>query len=304
MLCPGCRRLISSDEPSCPYCGLANPGSPIRNESFPLSFRDGDSLIQFIIYMNAAIFILALVLKPSEMGMSLNPFTLLSPSSTSLMLLGATGTIPIDFYHRWWTILTASSLHGGILHIAFNMMALHQLGPFVTHEYGTARFLIIYVVSGIVGFVLSYFVGIPFTLGASASVCGLIGAILYYGKSRGGSFGMAIYRQAMGWIIGLILFGLLLPGHQQLGAWRRGRGRDRHRVSPGLRGSPGGDHAAPDHRRGLRPCHGGGDPLHRDPGPVHPFLLMAGTDVPSVGGPLKRNAPGIRPRATSAFTDT
>lgn len=221
MLCPGCRKLISSDEPTCPYCGLAKPGSPIRKSLSRFSLRDGDSLIQFIIYVNAAIFIMALVIKPSEMGITLNPFTLLSPSSTSLMLLGATGTIPIDFYNRWWTILTASSLHGGILHIAFNMMALHQLGPFVTHEYGTARFLIIYVASGIAGFVLSYFVGIPFTLGASASVCGLIGAILYYGKSRGGSFGMAIYRQAMGWIIGLVLFGLLLPG---INNWAHGGG--------------------------------------------------------------------------------
>jgi rhomboid protease GluP len=221
MLCPGCRRLISSDEPKCPFCGLGNPGSPIRKSLSRFSLRDGDSLIQFIIYANAAIFTLALVFKPSEMGMSLNPFNLLSPSSTSLLLLGATGTIPIDFYHRWWTILTASSLHGGILHIAFNMMALHQLGPFVTHEYGTARFITIYVASGIAGFGLSYVVGIPFTLGASASVCGLIGAILYYGKSRGGSFGMAIYRQAMGWIIGLILFGLMLPG---INNWAHGGG--------------------------------------------------------------------------------
>jgi len=221
MLCPGCRRLISSDEPSCPFCGLVNPGSPIRQGLARLSLRDSDSIIQFIIYANAAIFILALVLNPSEMGMSLNPFTLLSPSSTSLLLLGATGTIPIDRFHSWWTILTASWLHGGILHIAFNMMALHQLGPFVAREYGTARFLVIYLVSGIAGFVLSYFVGIPFTLGASASVCGLIGAILYYGKSRGGYFGMAIYRQAMGWIVGLILFGLMLPG---INNWAHGGG--------------------------------------------------------------------------------
>jgi rhomboid protease GluP len=221
MLCPGCRKLISSDEPSCPYCGLEKPGSPIRKTLSRFSLRDGDSLIQWIIYVNAAIFVLALLIKPSEMGISLNPFTLLSPSSTSLMLLGATGTIPIDFYHRWWTLLTASYLHGGILHIAFNMMALHQLGPFVTHEYGTARFLAIYVISGVAGFVLSYFVGIPFTLGASASVCGLIGAILYYGKSRGGYFGMAIYRQALGWIVGLILFGLLLPG---INNWAHGGG--------------------------------------------------------------------------------
>lgn len=222
MLCPGCRRLISSDELSCPFCGLANPGSPIRQGLSRFSLRDSDSVIQFIIYANAAIFILALVLNPSEMGMSLNPFTLLSPSSTSLLLLGATGTIPIDRFHSWWTILTASWLHGGILHIAFNMMALHQLGPFVAQEYGTARFLAIYLVSGIAGFVLSYFVGIPFTLGASASVCGLIGAILYYGKSRGGYFGTAVYRQAMGWIIGLILLGLL-PS-MNINNWAHGGG--------------------------------------------------------------------------------
>lgn len=221
MLCPGCRRLISSDETSCPFCGLVNPGSPIRQGLSRFSLRDSDSIIQFIIYANAAVFILALVLKPSEMGMSLNPFTLLSPSSTSLMLLGATGTFPIDYYHRWWTILTASWLHGGILHIAFNMLALHQLGPFVAQEYGTARFLVVYLLSGICGFLLSYLVGIPFTLGASASVCGLIGAILYYGKSRGGYFGTAIYRQAMGWIIGLVLFGLLLPG---INNWAHGGG--------------------------------------------------------------------------------
>ncbi|MRR37414.1 rhomboid family intramembrane serine protease, partial [bacterium] len=72
MLCPGCRRLISSDEPTCPFCGLAKPGSPIRKSLSRFSLRDSDSLIQFIIYANAAIFILALVLKPSEMGMSLN----------------------------------------------------------------------------------------------------------------------------------------------------------------------------------------------------------------------------------------
>jgi rhomboid protease GluP len=221
LLCPGCRRLISSDETACPFCGLTNPGSPIRQGFSRLSLRDSDSIIQFIIYVNAAIFVLALVLKPSEMGMSLNPFTLLSPSSPSLMLLGATGTFPIDYYHRWWTLLTASWLHGGILHIAFNMLALHQLGPFVAQEYGTARFLVIYIASGIAGFVLSYFVGIPFTLGASASVCGLIGAILYYGKSRGGYFGTAIYRQAMGWIVGLILFGLMLPG---INNWAHGGG--------------------------------------------------------------------------------
>jgi rhomboid protease GluP len=68
---------------------------------------------------------------------------------------------------------------------------------------------------------LSLLAGIPFTIGASASICGLIGAIIYYGKSRGGFYGQAIYKQAMGWIVGLVIFGLLIPG---INNWAHGGG--------------------------------------------------------------------------------
>jgi len=221
MLCPNCRKLISRDEPACPYCGLSKPGSAVRGRLLKISMLNPDHLIQIILYTNIAFFILSLVLNVSDLGFSANPFRFLSPSSQSLILLGATGTIPIDGFGRWWTVLTASFLHGGILHIFFNMAALWQLGPFVMHEFGTSRFAVIYLLSGIAGFVVSYFAGVPFTLGASASVCGLIGAILYYGKSRGGFYGQAVYKQAMGWTIGLILFGLLVQG---INNWAHGGG--------------------------------------------------------------------------------
>ncbi len=101
------------------------------------------------------------------------------------------------------------------------MAALGQLGPFVLREFGFSRFVIIYVLTGVAGFFVSYLAGIPFTIGASASICGLIGAILYYGKSRGGYYGEVIYRQAMGWVIGLVIFGLLVPG---INNWAHGGG--------------------------------------------------------------------------------
>ena len=221
MLCPNCRKLISRDEPACPYCGLSRPGSAVRTRLLKFSLLNPDHLIQSILYVNIAFFILSLVLNLSDLGFSANPFRFFSPSSQSLILLGASGTIPIDGFGRWWTVLTASFLHGGILHIFFNMAALWQLGPFVMHEFGASRFAVIYLLSGIAGFVVSYFVGISFTLGASASVCGLIGAILYYGKSRGGYYGQSVYKQAMGWIVGLILFGLLVQG---INNWAHGGG--------------------------------------------------------------------------------
>ncbi len=220
ILCPNCRRLISSDEPVCPYCGIANPGSAWKKY---LSSTAGGSwdVIAVIFYTNIAFYILSILLIPQGIGLSANPLTFLSPSDNSLFILGATGTVPIGLFHRWWTLISASFLHGSILHIFFNMAAFRQLAPFVVREYGTSRFIVIYIVSGMAGFYISTVAGIPFTIGASASLTGLIGAILYYGKSRGGFYGQAVYKQAMGWVVGLVLFGLLVPG---INNWAHGGG--------------------------------------------------------------------------------
>ncbi|OPY18148.1 MAG: Rhomboid protease GluP [Syntrophus sp. PtaB.Bin075] len=221
LLCPRCRRLVSADEPVCPHCGLKNPGSRWVAGFFGRLQSGNLQPVRLLIYINVAFYILSILFDPSAIRTSFNPLTLLSPSNHSLFFLGATGTIPIDQYGRWWTLISASFLHGGILHIFFNMAALSQLGTFVFHEYGFFRFLIIYTITGIAGFLLSYAVGIPFTIGASASLCGLIGAILFYGKSRGGFYGETIYRQATGWVVGLVLFGLLVPG---INNWAHGGG--------------------------------------------------------------------------------
>jgi rhomboid protease GluP len=221
ILCPNCRKLISSNEPTCPYCGLSKPGSRLKIHFLNRFSTASLDTVKIIIYINIAFYILSILLSPSALGLSANPLTFLSPSDKSLFLLGATGTIPIAGYGRWWTLVSASFLHGGVLHIFFNMAALGQLGQFVLREFGFNRFVIIYILSGVAGFLMSYLAGISFTIGASASICGLIGAIIYYGKSRGGFYGEVIYKQAMGWVIGLVLFGLLVPG---INNWAHGGG--------------------------------------------------------------------------------
>ena len=220
ILCPNCRKLISLDEPVCPYCGLVRPGlhdtaGKLRNVLFMFG------PVQTILYANIAFFILSLVLDLHGVFASGNPFSFLSPSDQSLFLLGATGTLPVFAFHRFWTVLTASFLHGGILHIVFNMMALYQLGPFVLREFGVHRFVNIYILTGVAGFVVSVLAGVRFTIGASASICGLIGVIIYYGKSRGGSYGEMIYKQALGWVVGLVIFGFLFSG---INNWAHGGG--------------------------------------------------------------------------------
>jgi rhomboid protease GluP len=221
ILCPNCKKLINQDEPRCPYCGIANPGAWWKNNIGARLFFGTDQLIKWIIYVNVALYLISLLLYPWSSGSSLNPLALLSPSNKGLLLLGATGTVPIDRLGRWWTLISANYLHGGVFHILFNMIAFRQIAPLVLQEYGASRMVIIYTLSGAIGFFVSYLAGIPLTIGASAAVCGLIGAILYYGKSRGGLYGQAIFKQIGGWAIGIFIFGLLMPG---INNWGHGGG--------------------------------------------------------------------------------
>lgn len=175
---------------------------------------DGDWLVKSLITANVLYFALSLLLSSRSGGF-------LSPGQTSLLLLGATGTYPIDHFGRYWTLLSASFLHGGILHLVFNLMALYQIAPKVSSEYGPSRMFTIYTVGGVIGYGVSYLAGVPFTIGASAAVCSLIGSLLYYGKSRGGVYGSSVYREVSGWVISLFIFGLIFPG---INNWGHGGG--------------------------------------------------------------------------------
>ena len=221
ILCPNCKKLISADESHCPHCGIARPGSRLKNNLFTRLFAGTDQIIKTIVSVNVGMYIISLLLGPWSSGFSLNPLSLFSPSNRSLLLLGATGTVPIDRLHRWWTLISANYLHGGLLHILFNMIALRQIAPLVIREFGPHRMVILFVLAGIIGFLVSYLAGVALTIGASAAVCGLIGASLYYGKSRGGIYGQAIYRQIGAWALGIFIFGLLVPS---INNWGHGGG--------------------------------------------------------------------------------
>jgi len=186
-----------------------------------LSIPTPRQLIRGIIGVNGFMFLACLVVSGRNTDFSINPFTALSPSTNTLIFMGATGTVPIDHYQQWWSLITANWLHGSLLHIIFNMTALVQIGHLAMGAYGVHRMFIIYTVSGVVGFYLSYVAGVSVTIGASASICGLIGSCLYFGKSRGDAFGHAVYKQTMGWVLSLIVFGLAIPS---INNWGHGGG--------------------------------------------------------------------------------
>lgn len=221
MLCPECGKLINAFEPRCPFCGIQRPGAWWRNNPVFRWLSREDGLIRGIIYANLAMFVISLLFNSRMPGLSMNPFHMLSPENRSLFFLGATGSVPIETYHRYWTLISASYLHGSLLHILFNMIALYQIGTLAVREYGASRMITVYTLGGAAGFWISYRVGVILTIGASAAVCALIGCVLYYGFSRGGAYGKMIYTQIGGWAIGILLLGIIVPG---INNWGHGGG--------------------------------------------------------------------------------
>ena len=174
-----------------------------------------------IVWGCVVLYVLSLALAPAAIRFD-GLFGLLSPGHEALFRLGASGALPVVAEGRWWTVLSAGWLHGGVLHILFNMMWVRQLAPATTHLYGPGRMLLIYLISSVFGFVASsvggaYFYWLPLmgghpsaiSVGASAAVFGLLGAMVYAGR-RGvaGHLG----RQAWGYAIALFVFGLIMPG--------------------------------------------------------------------------------------------
>jgi rhomboid protease GluP len=120
-----------------------------------------------------------------------------------------TGAVPWR-HGRWWTIFTAIYLHGSLLHILFNVLWIRQLGPAVEDLYGPSRLVIVFTVAGALGFFLSSIAGVPFTVGASGSIFGLLGAMVAFGRRRGGAFGAMVLRQYGQWALVLFLLGFFM----------------------------------------------------------------------------------------------
>ena len=218
VICTSCGVLVGVNDPQCYHCSRRNPG--LWGYAPLLRSLGGDmGFVPFVIGTCIILFALSLLASRGDIGMG-GLFTLFSPSRQSLFLFGASGAIPVFVADRWWTVLSASWLHGGLLHILFNMMWIRQLAPPTATLYGPGRMVISYTAAGVAGFALSSFAGayLPnmlflrggqFPVGASASIFGLLGALVYYGRRSGSS---AVGSEALTYALMLGFFGFIMPG--------------------------------------------------------------------------------------------
>jgi len=215
VVCPSCGSLVGVRDDKCYTCGRANPGlwgfGPALRQ-----FGANFGFAPMIVGACVTLWVVTLLMSGSNIGGG-NVMNALSPSTQVLFLFGASGAIPVFAMNRWWTVLSAGWLHAGLLHIALNMYWVWQMGPVMTDMLGPARTVIIYTVGGIAGFTLSsvagaylpnlpFLHGASFTVGASAPVFGLIGALYHYGRTSSA----AAKQQATYIIVQAVMFGVLM----------------------------------------------------------------------------------------------
>jgi rhomboid protease GluP len=110
-----------------------------------------------------------------------------------------------------WRLITAIFLHGGLLHIGFNMWVLLDIGPMVEEMYGSARYFFLFVATGAAGYIASSLFG-HLSVGASGSLLGLIGVLLAATTGRKNPAAQALRSALIRWLIYIAVLGLLMSG--------------------------------------------------------------------------------------------
>jgi rhomboid protease GluP len=147
-----------------------------------------------IILLVANIFVFLVMWQTSRM-----PFSLLGPLPNEVLLrFGAKLNYYIQTEHQWWRFVTPMFIHVNLLHLIVNMYSLWIVGPYVEKLYGSAKFVVFWVLTGVAGVVASYLTvrpGLPVgsvarfifktsddpSAGASGALFGLVGVLFVFG---------------------------------------------------------------------------------------------------------------------------
>lgn len=152
----------------CPYCGVALGAlgfrAAPRNSFTDRLMPNGKMSVALLLLVNSALFV-----------------SIHISGSAALPQYGSKW-FPAILSGDWYRLITAGYLHTQFFHIFMNMVGLYNIGPIVEEIYGTRRTFTLYTAATILGFACScmWSPRVP-SLGASAGICGLLGALIAYG---------------------------------------------------------------------------------------------------------------------------
>ncbi len=207
-LCPACNTLVGSGSTRCHECGAnLNYSLAAASKSFSGILPGETSATTMIFITNILLFGVSLIVTMR----SNDTFNLLGGINGEVLDRLGDSRIDRVLHGEWWRLVTAIFLHGSLIHIAMNSWVLMDIGPPVEKVYGSARFLFLYITTGVIGFFFSAFAGHA-SVGASGSIMGLIGLLLAITTRRGGAYMKAFRKQLVVWVVSIFLFGFFVRG--------------------------------------------------------------------------------------------
>lgn len=139
----------------------------------------------------------------------------LNPSADELFRWGANFG-PATVGGQWWRLIACTFLHGGVIHLAFNMLCLWSISTIAERLFGNVAFALIYLLAGVGGSIASiaWRPGV-ISVGASGAIFGVYGAVLGYLMVRRHALPPAIVQQvgknAGSFVVYNVLAGMLIP---------------------------------------------------------------------------------------------
>jgi rhomboid protease GluP len=201
-VCRNCGALIGAGEIDCQVCEspviAPAPAAQPLHEHYAMNYARAvlsRPYIFTIIFLVANIFVFLLMWSASGMESSVlwGEF----PEDV-LLAFGAKTNYWIQHGHQYWRLVTPIFIHVNLLHLVVNMYSLWVIGPWVEKLYGSAKFVVFWVVTGIAGVLGSYLTVIPGShpgvigsfliktgdgpsAGASGALFGLVGVLFVFG---------------------------------------------------------------------------------------------------------------------------
>lgn len=210
-MCPHCRAFITTRDRVCPYCNEpVGPPAVAREEGI----RVLGGMIPHVRFNTAIILLinvglyLATAIFSSHIG---NSQALWSIDGMTLRAFGSKWNWALA-HGEWWRLVTAGFLHGGLMHIGMNMWVLFDLGAQVEAVFGASRMLVIYFLSTVGGFFLSWQCSTADSIGASAALMGLMGAMIAFGMISRSQIASEIRGMYVRWAIIILAMGLVARG--------------------------------------------------------------------------------------------
>lgn len=207
-LCPACGTLVGTTARRCHECGTSLTFSLTAAGKSLGELLGGEAPVtRVFLVINVLMFGVSLLATARAAG-TLNLFG--GISGQVLFRLGA--NLPGDIFSgEAWRLVTAMFLHGGLIHIGFNMMVLLDFGPNLEQVYGSPRYLFLYVTTGVASFVVSSLMG-HFSVGASGALMGLAGLMIAITTQRGGAAMRMLRGRLLMWVGSIFVIGFMLPG--------------------------------------------------------------------------------------------